>query len=126
MALTKQQLTQPYKWAVIFVGALLCCFSAINLATSELDWHFLLLGTMTVIISSRLAVQIPRVNTNITVSDTFIFLAILLYGGPAAVLLASAEGFCSGYRISKKPVTFLFNAAVMACSTFFTITVLAT
>lgn len=125
MKLARQNFTQPYKWGVVFIGALLCCLSAINLATREIDWRFLLLGTMTVIISSRLAVQIPRVNTNVTVSDTFIFLAILLYGGPAAVLLAAAEGFCSGYRISKKPVTFLFNTAVMSCSTFFTVTVLA-
>lgn len=125
MQLAKEKYTRPYKWSVIFIGAVLCCFSALNLVTSQIDWRFLLLATMTVIISSRLAVQIPRVNTNITVSDTFIFLAILLYGGPAAVLLASAEGLCSGYRISKKPVTFLFNAAVMACSTFFTVLVLA-
>lgn len=121
----KHKFTQPYKWAIVFIGAVLCSISAINLAITEIDWRFILLGVMTVIISSRLAVQLPRVNTNITVSDTFIFLAILLYGGPAAVLLASAEGFCSGYRISKKPVTFLFNAAVMACSTFFTVSILA-
>lgn len=125
MQLAKEKFTKPYKWSVVFIGAVLCCFAAADLRISEIDWRFLLLATMTVIISSRLAVQIPRVNTNITVSDTFIFLAILLYGGPAAVLLASAEGLCSGYRISKKPVTFLFNAAVMACSTFFTVSVLA-
>lgn len=125
MKLSKPQFTQPYKWVVVVIGALLSCLAAINLATSNVDWRIFLLGLMTVIISSRLAVQIPRVNTNVTVSDTFIFLAILLYGGPAAILLASAEGLCSGYRISKKPVTFLFNSAVMACSTFFTVTVLA-
>lgn len=125
MKLSKQQFTQPYKWVVVVIGALLSCLAAINLATSKVDWRIFLLGLMTVIISSRLAVQIPRVNTNVTVSDTFIFLAILLYGGPAAILLAGAEGLCSGYRISKKPVTFLFNSAVMACSTFFTVTVLA-
>ena len=126
MQLAKEKFTRPYKWSVVFIGAILCCFSAANVVTSEIDWRFCLLAAMTVIISSRLAVQIPRVNTNITVSDTFIFLAILLYGGPAAVLLATAEGLCSGYRISKKPITFLFNAAVMACSTFFTVSVLAT
>ncbi len=109
MQLAKEKFTKPYKWSVVFIGAVLCCFSAANLVTSEIDWRFLLLATMTVIISSRLAVQIPRVNTNITVSDTFIFLAILLYGGPAAVLLATAEGLCSGYRISKKPITFPFQ-----------------
>lgn len=123
--LERQRLTNPYKWGVVFIGAMICCFSAFNLVVSDIDWRFLLLGAMTVIISSRLAVQIPRVNTNITVSDTFIFLAILLYGGPAAVLLAAAEGLCSGYRISKKPVTFLFNAAVMGCSTLITVLVVA-
>jgi diguanylate cyclase (GGDEF)-like protein len=120
----KQRFTNPYKWGVVFIGALLLCFSAPRLATTQIDLPFLLLAAVTMLISSRFAVQIPRVNTNITVSDTFIFLAILFYGGPAAVLLATAEGLCSGFRISRKPVTVLFNAAVMACSTFVTVGIL--
>ncbi len=85
--------------------------------------RFLLLTFITVIISSRISVQIPRFDTNITVSDTFIFLAILLYGGEAGIFLAGAEGLCSGVRISKKkkPVTILFSGAVMALSTFITV-----
>src|SRR5687768_3373075 len=122
----KQKFTNPYKWFVIIIGAAVSCWALLSFHTAQIDMRFVLLVVMTVITSSRLAVQIPRVNTNITVSDTFIFLAILLYGGPAAVLLATAEGLCSGYRISKKPITFLFNAAVMACSTCFTVLVLAT
>ena len=118
-----QRFTNPYKWSVISIGALLFCFSAFSLAPSHLDLRYLFLVVMTVVISSRLAVQIPRVNTNITVSDTFVFLAILLYGRPAAILLAAAEGFCSGIRISRKPLTFLFNSAVMVCATFVTVSV---
>jgi len=121
----KQRFTNPYRWSVIFIGALLFAFSAFSLSPEKIDLRFLLLGAMTVIISSRLAVQIPRVNIIITVSDTFIFLAILLYGGPAAVLLAAAEGLCSGFRISRKPLTFLFNSAVMLCSTFVTVSVVS-
>lgn len=85
--------------------------------------RFLLLTFITVIISSRISVQIPRFDTNITVSDTFIFLAIVLYGGEAGIFLAGAEGLCSGVRISKskKPVTILFSGAVMALSTFITV-----
>ncbi len=120
MADGRQKFTNPYKWFVIVLGAIVTCWSILNLTTSQIDLRFLLLMAMTVIIAARLAVQIPRVNTNITVSDTLIFLAILLYSPPAAVLLAAAEGLCSGFRISKKPVTFLFNSAVMACSTFIT------
>lgn len=123
LKLERQRFTNPYKWSVVAIGAPLLCLSAVNLEASQIDLRFLLLAVITVIISSRLAVQIPRVNTNITVSDTFVFVALLLYGGPAAVLLAAAEGLCSGYRISKKPVTFLFNSAVMACSTYATASV---
>ena len=117
----KQKLTNPYKWFVIIMGTTVSCWAMLNLRTSQIDLRLVLLVAMTVITSSRLAVQTPRVNTNVTVSDTFIFLAILIYGGPAAVLLAIVEGLCSGFRISKKPITFLFNSAVMACSTFITV-----
>lgn len=120
----KQILTRPYKWSVVILGTFVCCWAGLNLPTPRIDVRFLLLGAMTIVISSRLAVQIPRVNTNITVSDTLIFLTILLYGGPSAVLLGAIEGLCSGLRISKKPITFLFNSGVMACSTFVTIAVL--
>jgi diguanylate cyclase (GGDEF)-like protein len=102
---------------------LVCLFSAFRLPLERIDMRFLLLTIITVIISSRISVQIPRFDTNITVSDTFIFLAILLYGGEAGIFLAGAEGLCSGVRISKskKPVTILFSGAVMALSTFITV-----
>jgi diguanylate cyclase (GGDEF)-like protein len=61
------------------------------------------------------------VNTTITVADTFIFVAILLYGPEAAILLAAAEGTCSGLRIKKKsPTSVLFNMGAIVCSTFLT------
>jgi diguanylate cyclase (GGDEF)-like protein len=120
----KQKFTNPYKWFVVLIGATVSYWAVLHLRTSQIDLGFLLLAALTVIISSRWAVKIPRVNTNITVSDTFVFLAILLYGGPPAVLLAAAEGLCSGFRAGKKPLTFLFNSAVMACSTFVTVSLL--
>src|SRR5205085_7186278 len=46
---------------------------------------------------------------------------MLLYGGEPAILLATADGLFASLRISKKPRTILFNAAVMACSTFATV-----
>jgi diguanylate cyclase (GGDEF)-like protein len=119
----KQKHTEQYRWIITGVGVLVCLFSAFRLPLERIDMRFLLLTAMTVIVSSRVAVQIPRFDTNVTVSDTFIFLAILLYGGEAGILLAVAEGLCSGARISKskKPVTILFSGAVMACSTFVTV-----
>ena len=109
-----------YRWTVVLLGAAIFVYSAATVPAGAIDLRFLLLAILTVAASARLSVQIPRFDTNLTVSDTFIFLALLLYGGGPAVLLAAAEGVCSGLRVSKskKPVTVLFNAGVMACSTF--------
>jgi signal transduction histidine kinase/CheY-like chemotaxis protein len=98
-------------------GALL--FSVGTLPLARLDVRFLLLGFL-VCVSSHVAVRIPRVSGRITVSDTLIFLTLLLYGGAAAVLLSALEGVYASLRISRKPVTILFNAAVLALSTFLT------
>src|SRR5712692_764529 len=87
------------------------------------DLRFLLLTVVMMLVSSRFAIQIPRVNTAVTVSDTFIFLVLLLYGGLAGIFVAAAEGLFSGLRISKTPLVVAFNSAMMACSTFFTVAI---
>jgi diguanylate cyclase (GGDEF)-like protein len=112
-------LIRLYQWAVVAAGALVAALCALYVPLARLDLRFLLLAIVTVGVSSRISVKIPRHDSNITLSDTFVFLALLIYGGPAAVLLAAAEGLSSGFRISKnkKPLTILFNAGVMACST---------
>ncbi len=99
-------------------------YSAFWLPMPQLDLRFLVLAAAMMLISSRLAIQIPRINTNITVSDTFIFLVLLLYGGLAGVLLAVADGVFGALRISRKPITILFNSGMMVCSTFVTVVTL--
>jgi diguanylate cyclase (GGDEF)-like protein/PAS domain S-box-containing protein len=107
--------------SVIALGAAVSLFSAVYLSISQLDLGFIILGLFTIGIASRITIQIPRVSGHISVSDTFIFLTILLFGNEAAVLLAATEGFCSSLRFSKLRLTIFFNAAVMACATFFSV-----
>ncbi len=85
------------------LGALALAGSAIVLPMPRVDLRLLPPATATLVISSRVSIRIPRVNANVTVSDTFIFLVLLLYSGFAVVLIAAAEGFFSGLRISKTP-----------------------
>src|SRR5215212_11352702 len=106
-------------WAVVALGSVAVFVSAALLPTARLDLRFLMLAAL-VCISSHVAVRIPRVSGRITVSDTLIFLTLLLYGGAAAVLLSALEGVYASLRISRKPVTILFNAAVLSLSTFLT------
>jgi signal transduction histidine kinase/ActR/RegA family two-component response regulator len=114
------RLVKPYIWLVITLGAAAFLFSLYRLPVGRLDLRFLLLALITVLITSRISIRIPRLTSSITVSDTFIFLILLLYGGEAAVLVATTEGFASSARISKKRRTLIFNAAVLACATFLT------
>ncbi len=119
----KGRFIDHYRWLVVSLGAVAFFFSAYRLPIERIDLRFLLLAVLTIVASLRLSIQIPRFDTNLTVSDTFIFLSLLLYGGEPAILIATAEGVCSGLRVSKskKPLTILFSAAVMACSTFATV-----
>lgn len=107
-----------YQWSIIALGLLICLVSISRLHVSEIDLRFLLLTAITIIVGARITIQIPRVKGLVSVSDTFVFLAILLFSREAAILLAAAEGLCSSVRFSKKATTILFNMCVMACSTF--------
>jgi diguanylate cyclase (GGDEF)-like protein len=113
-----QRLTDPYRKIVVAVGAATLVLCAYDLPVARLDLGFLLLCLITVVVSSRVSVPIPRVNATVTVSDTFIFLTLLLYGTEAAVVLAALEGVCAGSRVSKRPLGILCNSGALVCATF--------
>ena len=113
-----------YMWSMVVCGSAITLLSVHQLPFKRLDLGFLLLALM-VVISSQVAVRIPRVSGRITVADTFIFLTMLLYGGAAAILMSGLEGVCTTLRISKRPRTILLNSAVLASSTFLTASALS-
>jgi signal transduction histidine kinase/ActR/RegA family two-component response regulator len=119
--MSRKSLAKPYMYTVIGSGAAVLLSAALNLKLSELDLRFILLALITIGLASRIAIKIPRISGQITVSDTFVFLTMLIYGGEAAILLAAAEGVCSSLRISRKPITVIFNSGMMATATFLTV-----
>ncbi|HLE62343.1 MAG TPA: hypothetical protein VI750_04345, partial [Pyrinomonadaceae bacterium] len=124
MRLTRALLTDVYMWTVTVLGAAACAYSAAHLPLASVDMQLMLLVLSTVVIGSRVAVRIPRINSNITVEDTFVFMALLLYGAEAATLLGALSGLSACLRISRRPRTILFAGASLACSTFVTSRVL--
>jgi signal transduction histidine kinase/ActR/RegA family two-component response regulator len=121
---SKQHFAGRFMWLVIAIGGAVCLFSAYQLQRHSLvrfDLSLLLVALLTGAIGSRVSVEIPRIGGQITVSDTFIFLTMLLYGGEAAIFLAALDGVCTSIRISRKPRTYLFNSAVLSSSTFTTV-----
>ena len=98
-------------------GGLVCLFgSALRLPINAIDLSFLILCVATIIFGSYITVQIPKFKSHISVSDTVVFLALLLYGGELAVVLAAFEALCSSLRFCSRRITVLFNASVMAVS----------
>ncbi len=114
----RQRLTIPFVWLVVALGSVTTSFAFSHLPYARLDWGYLGLIVILATCSSRLIVTIPGTKGEITVSDTFLFLTLLVYGGEAAILLAVLDGVMASTRVAKKLSTFLFNPAVMACSTF--------
>lgn len=72
---------------------------------------------ISILLGSRIAIDIKKFKTNISATDIFVFLTAFWFGGEAAILLASAEAFSTSLRFSKFFKVRLFNVAVMACST---------
>ena len=121
---TRQKLTRPFLWLVIALGAIGGTYSFINLEPADLGFGYLLLAIITLCIGSRIIVPIPGCRGEISVSDTFILLSLLIYGVEASVLLAGADALASSLRVNTKKLLIAFNAAVFVCATLATGTIL--
>ena len=119
----RHQLRHLYMWLLVSAGAAIIFISLYSLRLPDLDERLFILCLMTMA-SSLVAIKIPRVTGRITVADTFVFLTMLLYGGPQAILVSALEGVAVTLIISKRLRTYLFNSAILATSTFFTATIL--
>jgi signal transduction histidine kinase/ActR/RegA family two-component response regulator len=117
----KQRYLQPFVALVAIVGAGIIVFCVQRLPVHQLDFRFLILFVFMVTVGARLIIHIPRIQGEITVTDTLIFLTMLLWGGEAAVLAAAVAAFCSSWRVTRKVRVHVFNSMVMACSTFLTV-----
>ena len=111
-------------WLIVAAGTASVLYAAYTLPTGIIDGYFLLLTLITAVLGSRIAVRIPQISGNITLEDTFVFIALLLYGGESAVMIGALAGICSVLRISRKVRTVAFGSASLACSVFTTATVL--
>ncbi|CAA9422135.1 MAG: diguanylate cyclase/phosphodiesterase (GGDEF & EAL domains) with PAS/PAC sensor(s) [uncultured Pyrinomonadaceae bacterium] len=116
--------TKIYMLSVLIVGFVSLVTAVYHLPFEKLDFYFLILFCFTIGFGSRVTLEIPRFKSHIAVSDTFIFLALLLYGGKIAIVLAAVEAFCSSWRFCNKKITVFFNVAAMAFSTTLVVVVL--
>jgi signal transduction histidine kinase/CheY-like chemotaxis protein len=114
----------PFLSVVTGAGCLAFLYSFLRLDVAKFDSRFAVLVAMALLLTSRVTVPIPRLSSQISVSDTFVFLVLLLYGAPAAIIVGAVEALVSSLRFSRKRSIVAFNWASTAVSIFITGSVL--
>ena len=120
----KKRLASTYLWVTICAGGLIYFVAAYRLDIRLVDLKLAVIAILTIFLSSRISIRIPRFDSQISVSDTFIFLSLLLYGYEVAILIAATEALLSSFRFCHKRSTIFFNwgcAAWSACVTSYSL-----
>src|SRR3989440_8428880 len=120
----KKKLASTYLWVTICAGGLIYFMAAYRLDIKLVDLELAVIAILTIFLSSRISIRIPRFDSQISVSDTFIFLSLLLYGYEVAILIAATEALLSSFRFCHKRSTIFFNwgcAAWSACVTSYSL-----
>ncbi len=110
-----------YIAAVIGVGFLVIGESLFRvwqapLGSQGLQWVLLAILT---IISGSASVELPRANVSISISEAFVFTAVLLYGPAAGTLTVALDGLVISFWVARRRPEFhrtLFNIAAPAFS----------
>src|SRR5829696_4720071 len=120
----RSQFFRPFLWFITGAGSLAFLYSVAQLNVGQFDFRFAILVGMALLLASQITVPIPRLSSQISVSDTFVFLLLLLYGGAAAVTVGAIEATMSSARFSKKQRIVAFNFGSAAISIFITSSVM--
>jgi diguanylate cyclase (GGDEF)-like protein/PAS domain S-box-containing protein len=121
----KFHVLEAYRWLVIACGLPILGAAVHELVNEPFNLSLVLLVIFTTFIATRVSIKFPSFNGTITVSDTFIFIALLMWGAPAAIFTAIAEAVALTLRLkSKLARTYLFNVASATLTAWFAARVL--
>ena len=107
-----------YLWSVIAAGFAAVGGSIFQLYVEPIGYQWFLLATLT-LISGSATVKIPSSNASISISETFVFTAVLLYGPAAGTVIVALDGLVISFWLSKRhdaPHRALFNMSAPAVS----------
>jgi diguanylate cyclase (GGDEF)-like protein/putative nucleotidyltransferase with HDIG domain len=107
--------TRLFMAIVSVAGSATLVYSVYRLSEGPLRLDWMLVLALTMLLSWRAEIWIPGVRSKITLSDTFICIAILMLGPWAAAVLASIDGLARSTRGSKKNLgsTAIINMGAM-------------
>src|SRR5688572_6276059 len=109
---------RAYVAAVIALGITVVSYSVYRLTVEPIGYQWFILVALT-LVSGSATVKLPSVPASISVSETFVFTAVLLYGPAAGTLTVALDGLVISYWIARRrrePYRALFNMSAPAVS----------
>jgi diguanylate cyclase (GGDEF)-like protein/putative nucleotidyltransferase with HDIG domain len=97
-------LTRPgriYVWSVIAAGFAVVGGSIYHLYGEPIGNQWFILAALT-LISGSATVRLPSTYASISISETFVFTAVLLYGPAAGTVIVALDGLVGSFWISKR------------------------
>src|SRR5215831_11059671 len=107
-----------YVYAVILGGLCVVLFSVRQVLAVPVGSQYFLLVALT-LISGSATVRLPSIPASISISETFVFSAVLLYGPAAGTLMVALDGLMASFWIAKRRrehYRALFNMSAPAIS----------
>src|SRR5436190_2764591 len=104
--------------AVILAGFLVVSWSVHELIQDPVGLQWFMLAALT-LVSGSATVKLPSVPASISISETFVFAAVLLYGPAAGTLTVALDGLVISYWLARRrrqPYRALFNMSAPAVS----------
>ena len=113
------QRAKIYWYVMVTVGTLVgvwAAYQCLSLSLFELGQFAALLAL--VLAASSYPIRIPNTHASITVSDMFVFLAVIMLGIPAAIILGMVDSHVSSRRTTRRVTSWI------SATTFMGVTVL--
>src|SRR5216684_4296405 len=90
-----------YLWSVIAAGFAVVTGSMYELYVEPIGNEWFILAALT-LISGSATVQLPSSYASISISETFVFTAVLLYGPAAGTVIVALDGLVISFWLAKR------------------------
>ena len=113
-------LGRAYFLGVSAIGLSIAVHSLAQLGVLNVSFQWLILAALTLLTGS-FTVRIPRINARLSVSDTFVFASVLLFGPAAGTITVLLDALIISLKMRqpfREPFRFTFNISLAALSTW--------
>src|SRR4051812_5583738 len=100
-ASTLTPLGRSYVSSVVACGLVVVGFCVAQLYLHPVPYQWFLLAALT-LLSGSATVQLPSSQASISISEVFVFIAILLYGAPAGTIVVALDGLVISFWLAKR------------------------